>query len=334
MPYPYYKGHGKQQKQDGYKDLPFPRRDIQNRPENYYSSDSLAKAVNVSLLLGQPLLVTGDPGSGKTQLAYRIAWELGFDPPLTFNTKSTSTARDLFYYYDTLARFHDQDNRPPKEFITYHALGMAMILANHPDDVNHMVPSFIADHSIPKRSVVLIDEIDKAPRDFPNDILNELENMTLWIPELNNAKLYVPQECQPVVVMTSNSEKNLPDAFMRRCVYFHIQFPGQKLLRKIAEERLQDIAQFNHSMAPRSKHFIADAIDLFVTLRDAGMKKKPATGELLVWMQTLQAQSHTDNPMVDDPLYLLASLSALIKNQEDLKLAEGITEKWLPKRQQ
>ena len=334
MSFPYYKGHGKQRNQDGYKDLPYPRRDLQNCPEHYYSSDRLAKAVNVSLLLGQPLIVTGAPGSGKTQLAYRIAWELGFDQPLKFNTKSTSIARDLFYYFDSLARFHDQENKPPKEFITYHALGMAMILANHPSDVKKIVPTFMAEHLKPKRSVVLIDEIDKAPRDFPNDILNELESMDLHIPELNNAILRVPEEHHPVIIMTSNSEKNLPDAFMRRCVYFHIQFPNEELLQKIAENRLKDLAKYNQRISPRSKHFITDAIDLFIKLRDAGLKKKPATSELLVWLQTLQTQSNTENPVVDDPIILLSSLSALIKNKEDFTLAEGVIKKWNPKRNQ
>jgi len=334
MPFPYFKGKGTTQNINGCQDVPGSRRDNQNRPEQYYASDSLVDAVNVALLLGQPLLVTGEPGTGKTQLAYRIAWEFKIDPPLQFNTKSTSTARELFYYYDALARFQDKVNQAPQEFISYNALGKAILLANPKDKVKQFLsPKEAANHPAnPTRSVVLIDEVDKAPRDFPNDILNEIETMTLRVPEIGNLTIQAPESLHPIVILTSNSEKNLPDAFLRRCAYYHIQFPDKDTLRLIADNRLKDLAKQDRRMAVRSDQFLKDAIELFEHLREIGLKKKPATGELLVWLQTLQTLSQTDNPLVDDPGKLTSSLSAMIKTKEDLKIAQGVLKTWHPKR--
>jgi len=336
MKFPYFTGERTKPEKNVSTQLPGSRLDIQNKPEHYKTSKRLADAVNVALLLGQPLLVTGEPGTGKTQLSYRVAWELGFNPPLKFETKSTSVAKDLFYYYDYLSRFHATQSHScttgALEYITYNALGKALLLANKKEDVLDFIGEQ-SSHDGPKRSIVLIDEIDKAPRDFPNDILNEIENMYVRIPELQNKSLTAPKDMSPIVIITSNSEKHLPDAFMRRCVYYHIPFPDKDRLKAIAIKRLKEIPMQTGASRKRSDHFLNDAIELLFHFRDeTGMKKKPATGELLVWLQTLMQISGADNPIIDDSEALISSLSALIKTKDDLNIAEGTVNQWQPKR--
>src|SRR5262245_57124711 len=171
MGFPYYTGNPQHRRQDGPATLPSSRRARQYDPAGYLPDKGLVDAVNVALLLGQPLLLTGEPGTGKTQLAYTLAWELGFDTPLIFETKSSSTARDLFYGYDTLSRFHAAQLREGSQerldYLTWHALGIAILQSRPRADVETWLPKDFR-HTGPRRSVVLIDEIDKAPRDFPN----------------------------------------------------------------------------------------------------------------------------------------------------------------------
>ena len=193
-------------------------------PQGYVAAPALRDAVNVSIALGQPLLLTGEPGTGKTRLAFSIAHELGLGAPRIFHTKTTSTARDMFYRYDSLGHFHDAQLKDTgkidvRQYITYEALGQAII-----DSKN-------------KRSVVLIDEVDKAPRDLPNDVLNELENMQFTIKETGES-FEAHESNRPIMILTSNSEKNLPDAFLRRVVYYHIPFPDKETLEKIITNRL------------------------------------------------------------------------------------------------
>ena len=160
-----------------------------------------------------------------------MAEELGFGEPLKFETKSNSSSRDLFYYYDTVGRFHAaqtrEDTASPLDYITYNALGAAILRANEIDHVKDWLPPDFF-HPGKSRSVVLIDEVDKAPRDFPNDILNEIEHLYFRVPELGNIQIRAPKDMQPLVVITSNSEKHLPDAFLRRCIFYHIAFPEQR----------------------------------------------------------------------------------------------------------
>jgi MoxR-like ATPase len=283
--------------------------------------------VNVALLLGQPLLLTGEPGTGKTQLAFSLAWELGLDPPLKFETKSTSVAGDLFYTYNALGRFHaaqsGEGSRRALDYLTYNALGLAILRANAEEAMRPFLPEGFV-HGGRRRSVVLIDEVDKAPRDFPNDILNEVEGMYFRIPELGGAVVSAEPEMRPTLVITSNSEKNLPDAFLRRCIYYNIPFPDTTRLGLIAAARLG-------KYAGRDDAFLRDALRLFGRLRDpsVGLRKRPSTAELLDWLVALrQLAPDAKNPLTEAPGSVEATLCALVKTAEDQELAGPVVERW------
>lgn len=211
------------------------------KPEGYLPDPGLADALRVALVLRKPLLLTGEPGTGKTECAAYLAWKLGYGEPLAFEAKSVSEAKDLFYTYDTLGRFHakEEGKAAPdaRTFIHFNALGEAILRTLAGDAVADVVPPGW-EHGAPRQSVVLIDEIDKAPRDFPNDLLNEVDRLYFRIPELGNRIKRAAEGLEPVLVITSNSEKNLPPAFLRRCVYYHIPFP---------KERLETIVGFAHA---------------------------------------------------------------------------------------
>jgi MoxR-like ATPase len=293
------------------------------RPEGYLPDPGLVDAVNVALLLAQPLLLTGEPGTGKTQLAYSLAWQLGFGEPLKFETKSNSTARDLFYVYNALGRFHAAHSGTGSanalDYISYNAFGQAILLAQEQFAVSEYLPPDFH-HNGPRRSVVLIDEVDKAPRDFPNDILNEIEGMYFRIPEMNNVRIGADPGMRPVVVITSNSEKQLPDAFLRRCVYFNLPFPKEEELRGILAARLGETGDADGE-------FLADAIALFFALREpaAGLRKPPATAELLNWVATLRNMfPESVNPLRSSEQAALRTISTLVKTAEDRPAAEQI----------
>ncbi|MEO8451869.1 MAG: MoxR family ATPase [Gemmatimonadota bacterium] len=290
-------------------------------PGAYLPDPGLVDAVNVAIALGQPLLLTGEPGTGKTQLAYSVSNQLFGTPPIVFNTKTTSTARDLFYQYDALRHFRDSQLRDgtqaplrPSDYISFEALGLAILVAMDRDQVAAALPMEYRSRGR-GRSVVLIDEIDKAPRDLPNDVLAEIEQMRFEVKETGHQFAAEP-EYRPIVVLTSNSEKLLPDAFLRRCVYYHLPFPNRDQLVKIVKARLGD----DRVRPP----WVLKVIEEFERIRTKPLKKKPATAELLAWLRVLErlAEDGRGDDPTTHPSYT-ATLAAIVKNKDDFDAVAG-----------
>ena len=300
---------------------------LRKREWVYLPDPALVQAVNIALMLEQPLLVTGEPGTGKTQLAYSIASELNLGDVLRFDTKSTSVFRDLFYQFDALRSFRDAQNqirhRSSLDYITYNALGKAILHAKQEAEVGQFVRGFIHSGKA-KRSLVLIDEVDKAPRDFPNDILREIDQMYFDLPELETHFQAEP-EFRPVVIITSNSERQLPGAFLRRCVFYHIPFPEKTRLKEIVSARLGE-------GLPSNGRLLDQTITLFYETRSdvLNLRKKPSTAELLGWLTALQSRFKDPNSsLAADPTFVVNSLSCIIKDPQDMRDASAAVEKWL-----
>ncbi len=301
----YYAGDGQTVKQRGLSAPSHEKLIAMDDPKGYVADRGLRDAVNVALVLGQPLLVTGEPGTGKTQLAGSIAHELDLDRPLVFRTKTTSNSKDLFYRYDALRHFHDanvikkEQSLKVEDYISYEALGLAIMYA---------LPGM----DKPRRSVVLIDEVDKAPRDFPNDILNEIEEFSFTVSETGKT-FKADEKYRPIVLLTSNSEKNLPDAFLRRCVFYNIPAPSHTQLLEIVRNRLKLSDQFVPFVDPLVTHF--------EEIRNLALKKKPATAELLAWIGVLNKMHANNNSLEPGKSEALAfTYSILAKNKEDSEL--------------
>lgn len=298
-------------------------------PKGYIPDEGLVDAVNVALLLQQPLLLTGEPGTGKTQLAYSIAWELGLSEPFVFETKSTSLSHDLFYTFDNVRRFQaahkPSQDIDPRLFIQFNALGLAILRTLDPAETAKYIPAGAEMHQHPQRSVVLIDEIDKAPRDFPNDILNEIEKLYFRIPELSTGTIQATQTLRPIVVITSNSEKSLPDAFLRRCIFYHIPFPDETRLEEIVLSRISGL-----TAGPNTA--LSGILDFFERLRQplADLRKKPGTAELLNWVAVMVGVGiDPAQPLKSQAEKAVRTLSALAKHPEDQARVLGMFKAWI-----
>lgn len=265
--------------------------------KNYISTDDLTLSVNAAINLEKPLLVKGEPGTGKTELARQIATSLKLEI-VEWNIKSTTKAQQGLYEYDVVSRLRDSQLGDKKiENIS-----------------NYIKKGKIWDAFMTKeKSVLLIDEIDKADIEFPNDLLQELDKMEFYVYETGEV---IKAKKRPIVVITSNNEKELPEAFLRRCFFHYIQFPDLITLKKIVEVHFPNI----------KKSLLESALNRFFELRDVpGLKKKPSTSEALDWIKLLLVEDLDPSDLKYDGKNLLPKLhGALIKNEQDIHLFEQL----------
>ncbi|MGD9668486.1 MAG: AAA family ATPase [Hyphomicrobiaceae bacterium] len=266
--------------------------------KSYVATDDLKVAVNAAITLERPLLVKGEPGTGKTVLALEVASALGV-PIIEWHIKSTTKAQQGLYEYDAVSRLRDSqlgDERVKdiRNYIRRGKLWDAFAMA--------------------KRPVLLIDEIDKADIEFPNDLLQELDRMEFFVYETGET---VQAAQRPIVIITSNNEKELPDAFLRRCFFHYIKFPDAETMREIVDVHFPGL----------KGRLVNEALRVFYELRDVpGMKKKPSTSELLDWIKLLLNEDiDAETLRENDPRKLIPPLAgALIKNEQDVHLFERL----------
>ena len=266
--------------------------------ENYVATDDLKVAVNAAIALERPLLIKGEPGTGKTVLAYEVAKALNAEL-ITWHIKSTTKAHQGLYEYDAVTRLRDSQ------------LGEERV-----KDVRYYIKKgkLWEGFTAPKRPVLLIDEIDKADIEFPNDLLQELDRMEFYVYETNET---IRAEIRPVVIITSNNEKELPDAFLRRCFFHYIKFPDKETMQSIVDVHYPEL----------KKELLKEAMEAFYQIREIpGLKKKPSTSELLDWLKLLLAEDippealkSQDAKQVIPPLH-----GALLKNEQDVHLFERL----------
>jgi MoxR-like ATPase len=266
--------------------------------ERYIATDELRIAVNAAVTLERPLLIKGEPGTGKTQLAYEVAGALAA-PLITWHVKSTTKAQQGLYEYDAVTRLRDSQLGDPRV----------------KDVRNYIRRGKLWDaFDMAERAVLLIDEIDKADIEFPNDLLLELDRMEFFVYETGET---VRAKLRPIVMITSNNEKELPDAFLRRCFFHYIKFPDRETMQRIVDVHFPDIKQ----------RLVAEALNIFYQIREvSGIKKKPSTSELLDWLKLLLNEDVSPETLRErDPTRLIPPLhGALLKNEQDVHLFERL----------
>ena len=265
--------------------------------DTYIAADDLAVAVNAAVTLERPLLVKGEPGTGKTELARQVAASLGMEM-IEWNIKSTTRAQQGLYEYDAVSRLRDSQLGDERVHDVAHYIKQGKLWE-----------AFISN----KKVVLLIDEIDKADIEFPNDLLQELDQMAFHVYETGAT---IEALHRPVVIITSNNEKELPDAFLRRCFFHYISFPEPETLRKIIEVHHPGI----------KSALLETALTQFFEIRDTpGLKKKPSTSEVLDWLKLLLAEDLTPEDLRRDGVNALPRLhGALLKNEQDVHLFERL----------
>ena len=266
--------------------------------KNYVATDDLRLAVNAAITLQRPLLIKGEPGTGKTMLAEEVAAALDM-PLMQWHIKSTTKAQQGLYEYDAVSRLRDSQlgDQKVKDIHNYIIRGV-------------LWQAFEAE----QQSVLLIDEIDKADIEFPNDLLRELDRMEFYVYETRQT---IKARQRPVVMITSNNEKELPDAFLRRCFFHYIKFPDKETMQKIVDVHFPGL----------KKELLKEALEVFFQMREIpGLKKKPSTSELLDWLKLLLAEDippealkAKDSKTVIPPLH-----GALLKNEQDVQLFERL----------
>lgn len=266
--------------------------------DKYIASDELQLAVNAAVTLERPLLIKGEPGTGKTMLAEEVAQSLGTEL-ISWHIKSTTKAQQGLYEYDAVSRLRDSQLGDPKV-----------------QDISNYIVKGKLWHAFEakQRPVLLIDEIDKADIEFPNDLLQELDRMEFYVYETRQT---VRATQRPVVIITSNNEKELPDAFLRRCFFHYIRFPDKEEMARIVDVHFPDL----------KKNLLNQALESFFNLRELpGLKKKPSTSELIDWLKLLVAEDispetlqNKDSKQAIPPLY-----GALLKNEQDIHLFEKL----------
>ncbi|WP_300271896.1 MoxR family ATPase [Halomonas sp.] len=264
----------------------------------YVATEALKQAVNAAVTLERPLLIKGEPGTGKTLLAEELAASLGTELH-TWHIKSSTKAAQGLYEYDAVSRLRDSQ------------LGVEGV----ENVANYIKPGKLWDaFTADERVVLLIDEIDKADIEFPNDLLQELDRMEFHVYETGET---IRAKHRPIIVITSNNEKELPDAFLRRCFFHYIEFPDRETMQAIVDVHFPDIA-------PR---LVSEALEVFFELREApGLKKKPSTSELVDWLKLLMSDELAREALYQrDPVRAIPPLAgALVKNEQDTQLLERL----------